>query len=194
MFTEMYPRMVRYASQLMGDGEEARDIVSEVMEQAWKHFDQLDEADRGGWIYTAVRNTCLNRMKHLQVERDNAKALYEATLADVKSNYREHEALLQKAETIARSLPEPTCTILQLCYYEHLTYREVAQQLGISPDAFDRAGKMHRSVFADVVVIACSVETTAAVHQVQSLRRKRTIPLRGGTMHHDQIDNSHVNK
>lgn len=34
MFTEMYPRMVRYASQLMGDGEEARDIVSEVMEQA----------------------------------------------------------------------------------------------------------------------------------------------------------------
>lgn len=134
MFTEMYPRMVRYASQLMGDGEEARDIVSEVMEQAWKHFDQLDEADRGGWIYTAVRNTCLNRMKHLQVERDNAKALYEATLADVKSNYREHEALLQKAETIARSLPEPTCTILRLCYYEHLTYREVAQQLGISPD------------------------------------------------------------
>ena len=60
--------------------------------------------------------------------------LYEATLADVKSNYREHEALLQKAETIARSLPEPTCTILRLCYYEHLTYREVAQQLGISPD------------------------------------------------------------
>ena len=62
MFTEMYPRMVRYASQLMGDGEEARDIVSEVMEQAWKHFDQLDEADRGGWIYTAVRNTCRNRL------------------------------------------------------------------------------------------------------------------------------------
>ena len=113
MFTEMYPRMVRYASQLMGDGEEARDIVSEVMEQAWKHFDQLDEADRGGWIYTAVRNTCLNRMKHLQVERDNAKALYEATQADVKSNYREHEALLQKAETIARSLRNrlaPSCS------------------------------------------------------------------------------------
>ena len=62
------------------------------------------------------------------------KALYEATLADVENNYREHEALLQKAEAIARSLPEPTCTVLRLCYYEHLTYREVARQLGISPD------------------------------------------------------------
>ena len=27
MFTEMYPRMVRYATQLMGDREEARDIA-----------------------------------------------------------------------------------------------------------------------------------------------------------------------
>ena len=104
MFTEMYPRMVRYATQLMGDREEARDIVSEVMEQAWKHFEQLNKNDRGGWIYTAVRNNCLNRLKHLQVEQENVKALYEATLADVENNYREHEALLQKAEAIARSL------------------------------------------------------------------------------------------
>ena len=134
MFTEMYPRMVRYATQLMRNREEARDIVSEVMEQAWKHFEQLNKNDRGGWIYTAVRNNCLNRLKHLQVEQENVKALYEATLADVENNYREHEALLQKAEAIARSLPEPTCTVLRLCYYEHLTYREVARQLGISPD------------------------------------------------------------
>lgn len=134
MFTEMYPRMVRYATQLMGDSEEARDIVSEVMEQTWKHFDRLNKNDRGGWIYTAVRNTCLNRLKHLRVEQENVQALYEVTQTDVDSNYREHEALLQKAEAIARSLPEPTCTVLRLCYYEHLTYREVAQRLGISPD------------------------------------------------------------
>ena len=86
MFTEMYPRMVRSATQLMGDREEAPDIVSEVMEQAWKHFEQLNKNDRGGWIYTAVRNNCLNRLKHLQVEQENVKALYEATLADVESN------------------------------------------------------------------------------------------------------------
>ena len=36
MFTELYPRLVRYATQLLGDGEEARDIVGSVMEQAWK--------------------------------------------------------------------------------------------------------------------------------------------------------------
>ena len=134
MFTELYPRLVRYATQLLGDGEEARDIVGSVMEQAWKQFEKLEPENRGAWLYTAARNACLNRLKHLQVEATNLEALREATRMDVATDYREHERLLQQAESIARNLPEPTCTVLRLCYYEHKTYREVAEQLGISPD------------------------------------------------------------
>ena len=134
MFTELYPRLVRYATQLLGDGEEARDIVGSVMEQAWKQFEKLEPENRGAWLYTAARNACLNRLKHLQVEATNLEALREATRMDVATDYREHERLLQQAESIARNLPEPTCTVLRLCYYEHKTYREAAEQLGISPD------------------------------------------------------------
>lgn len=47
MFTELYPRLVRYATQLLGDGEEARDIVGSVMEQAWKQFEKLEPENRG---------------------------------------------------------------------------------------------------------------------------------------------------
>ena len=64
MFTELYPRLVRYATQLLGDGEEARDIVGSVMEQAWKQFEKLEPENRGAWLYTAARNACLNRLKH----------------------------------------------------------------------------------------------------------------------------------
>jgi RNA polymerase sigma factor (sigma-70 family) len=42
--------------------------------------------------------------------------------------------VLQQAENIARSLPEPTCTILRSCYWEKKTYQQVADELGISPD------------------------------------------------------------
>ena len=47
MFTELYPRLVRYATQLLGDGEEARDIVGSVMEQAWKQFEKLETGKPG---------------------------------------------------------------------------------------------------------------------------------------------------
>lgn len=134
VFVEMYPRLVRYATQLMGNADEAKDIVSEVMEQAWTHFNKLETATRSAWLYAAVRNGCLNRMKHLNVEQQHVDAIIEATRADMDNGYREHEALLQKAETIACNLPEPTCTILRRCYWEKQTYQQVAEQLGISPD------------------------------------------------------------
>ncbi len=94
LFAEMYPRLVRFATTLMSNTEEAKDIVSETMEQAWKEFDQLKENTRSAWLYATV----------------------------------------QQAENIARSLPEPTCTILRSCYWEKKTYQQVADELGISPD------------------------------------------------------------
>ena len=134
LFTEMYPRLVRFATTLMGNTDEAKDIVSETMEQAWKEFDQLEESTRHAWLYTAVRNGCLNRLKHLNVEQQHIDALIAATRAEMNNGYREHEVLLQQAETIARNLPQPTCTILRCCYWEKKTYQQVAKELGISPD------------------------------------------------------------
>lgn len=111
LFAEMYPRLVRFATTLMSNTEEAKDIVSETMEQAWKEFDQLKENTRSAWLYATVRNGCLNRLKHLNVEQQHIDRLIEATRAEMNQGYRAHEALLQQAENIARSLPEPTCII-----------------------------------------------------------------------------------
>lgn len=134
MFMEVHPKLVRFATQLMDDADEAKDMVSEVMEQAWMMFDTLDTSTRNAWLYTSVRNKCLNRLKHLHVEQEHIEAIVEATRADADNGYQAHESLLQQAECIAWSLPEPTCTILRCCYWEKKTYKQVAEQLSISPD------------------------------------------------------------
>ena len=134
LFVEMYPKLVRYATALMTDADEARDIVSDVFERAWQRHAALDEESGQAWLYTAVRNACLNRLKHLKVEQEHIEAVMEATRADMADNYCQHEALLRHAEEIARNLPEPTRSILCLCYWDKQTYRQVAEHLGISPD------------------------------------------------------------
>lgn len=134
LFVEMYPKLVRYAAALMIDEDEARDIVSDVFEQAWKRYDTLNGQTDSAWFYTAVRNACLNRLKHLQVEHEHIEAVIEATRADMADGYRHHEALLRRAEEIANNLPEPTRSILRLCYWDKQTYRQVANHFGISPD------------------------------------------------------------
>ena len=134
LFVEMYPKLVRYAAALMTDTDEARDIVSDVFERAWQRYATLDDENGYAWLYAAVRNACLNRLKHLQVEREHLEAVIEATRADMADNYRQHEVLLRRAEEIAHSLPEPTRSILRMCYWDKQTYRQVAEHLGISPD------------------------------------------------------------
>ena len=134
LFVEMYPKLVRYATALMTDADEARDIVSDVFERAWQRHSTLDEETDHAWLYAAVRNACLNRLKHLKVEQEHLEAVIEATRADMADNYRQHEALLRHAEEIARNLPEPTRSILRLCYWDKQTYSQVAEHLGISPD------------------------------------------------------------
>lgn len=134
LFLEMYPRLVRYAVSLLGDGNEARDVVGDVFEKAWNQFSSLQMETRRSWLYASVRNACLNWLKHQQVEQTNVEALIEATRYDMSTQYEEHERLLQQAEQIARELKEPTCTILRLCYFEHLTYQQAADKLGSSPN------------------------------------------------------------
>ena len=164
LFLAMHPKLIRYATTLMGDADEAKDIVSDVFGKAWQEFDSLSN-EASAWLYTATRNGCLNRLKHLQVEQSHIEAIVLATQADVDNGYWEHEALLQKAEAIARSLPEPTCTILRLCYWEKKTYREVADQLGISPDTV----KKHIS------------------KALQILREEKNARISGGLYHETQV-------
>jgi len=134
LFMDMYPRLVRYAVSFLGDGNDARDLVADVFERAWSQYGALEKERRRSWLYASVRNACLNYLKHLHVEQTNVQALVEVTRYDMLTDYREHEQLLQQAEQIARELKEPTCTILRLCYFEHLTYQQAANRLGISPN------------------------------------------------------------
>ncbi len=59
-------------------------------------------------------------------------------------------------------------------------------------DSLNRAGEKCCAVLADIVVIACSVETTAAVHRVQIKGCQFLVFTGGGTVNHDQTDLSHA--
>ena len=50
MFCEHYPRLVRLAVQLTGDEDDGRDVVSDVMETAWRNFGGIDPARYGTWL------------------------------------------------------------------------------------------------------------------------------------------------
>lgn len=138
LFCKMYPSLVRYAASMVDSGEDAKDIVSEVMGVAWNRFVESDEPVHESWLYASVRNACINCLKHRQVEYHNADSLMEATSFDLKTNYAEHEYMLRIVERVVADLPEPTRSILRCCYWEKKTYRQAAEQMGVSPDTIKK--------------------------------------------------------
>lgn len=134
MFTRHYARLVRYAVQMTGDADEGRDIVADVMERAWRDFRRIDPDNCGAWLYRCTANACLNRLKHLGVERMRVAEAAAVTAVTDDGAYLEHERLLRRVEAVADALEEPGRSIIRLCYYEHNTHRQAAERLGISPE------------------------------------------------------------
>ena len=107
MFLRHYPRLVRLATQFTGDGDEARDIVADVMETAWRRHAGMKECSLGAWLYRCVRNACLNRLRHIKVENCHIADLIEATKAATDDDYLRRERLLTYVEAVAGSTGIP---------------------------------------------------------------------------------------
>ena len=108
LFLSMHPKLIRYATTLMANADEAKDIVSEVFGKAWKEYESLGE-QANAWLYTATRNGCLNRLKHLKVEQAHIEAIVLATQADVDDGYWEHETLLYTSSMLC----SPSTTLIR---------------------------------------------------------------------------------
>ena len=115
--------MLRLALRLLGDEEESRDVVSDV-------FARLAEEQRAqshAYLFTAVRNRCLERVHRLLPIGENVSE--ELQTAEPKD---EMEAMLQFIET---ELTPQTREVVRLRFREQKRYHEIAEQLGISEAA-----------------------------------------------------------
>ena len=133
-FTRHYPRLVRMAVQMTGDKDEGRDIVADVMEQAWCKRASIDTERQEAWLYACVRNACINNIRRRKSKGEAVARLETLARISAHGDGADHERLLQEVEAAAEEMTEPEKTIVRLHYYEHLTYKETAERLGINPE------------------------------------------------------------
>lgn len=135
LFREYYARLCHYAFQFTGDAEQARDVAQESFVSYLAQQEQVSThpAAVRNFLYTSVRNACLNLIRHHKVvekfvQEQTAAAPVEAGAmqAIIRSEVLAavHEAL--------QSLPAECGRIVRLGYIEGLKNRQIAQLLNIS--------------------------------------------------------------
>jgi RNA polymerase sigma-70 factor (family 1) len=136
VFRKYYQSLCNYANSMLKEMDEAEEIVQNLFSGIWEKRADLEiNLSLKSYLYRAVHNHCLNRIKHLKIREEYqqyANTYYESSYESVSQSVMKNE-LDRKIEEAIEKLPEQCRLIFRLSRFEELKYHEIAEQLGISP-------------------------------------------------------------
>lgn len=133
IFREMSPKLCRFALTYVMDVNVAEDIVQDAFLHLLSVISSLPEdTDVCGYLYSSVKNSCLNYYKHLRVEDSHQTKLTEALIYVKTSNYEQNDVLLEQVQRALQCLPEQQKRVLELKIFQGMSYREIAAELQVS--------------------------------------------------------------
>lgn len=135
LFNEHYSRLCSYAYNFLKEKDGSEEIVQEVFFKLWIKRNEITiESSLESYLYRAVRNACLNLIKHINI-REKYKEYNQETIEydeQVDKDPMNASELELKIRASIDLLPEQRKKIFILSRYEQLKYKEIAEQLGIS--------------------------------------------------------------
>ena len=133
LYKQFYVPMVLFASKYISNEEASKDIVQEFfisMLGQKKEFENITALKV--YLYSSVKNSCLNYYKHLQVEDSNRTKLTEALIYLGTLEYEDNSALFEKVQECLQKLPDQQQKVLELKIFRNMSYKEIARELDIS--------------------------------------------------------------
>ena len=131
LFRDFFPPLMAFARKILGDEDDAREVVHQVFINLWEKRSELDlSSSLKSYLFTSVHNRSLNAI------RDRKKFSSEevpdvAGEWDVSAQIESME-LEGKIREAIDSLPEKCREIFELNRFEGLKYAEIAGKLNIS--------------------------------------------------------------
>jgi RNA polymerase sigma-70 factor (ECF subfamily) len=143
LFNDYYRQFVRFAMGYIKDEAKAQDFVSDAFASYWEKVNLLpEETNAPGYILTIVRNNCLNYLQHKKIKQRTAQELtnHAQWVIDTQINTLEacdpdkifSEEIEIIIEKTINKLPERTAQIFKMSRFEHLSHRDIAEELSLT--------------------------------------------------------------
>lgn len=172
VFRKYYQSLCNYANSMLKELDEAEEIVQNLFSGIWEKRTDLEiNVSLKSYLYRAVHNHCLNRIKHLKIREEYqqyADNYYETSYESVNQIVIKNE-LERKIHEAIDKLPEQCRLIFRLSRFEELKYHEIAEQLGISPKTVEnqvgKALKILRTELAEYLpLIILLIDVLISTH------------------------------
>src|SRR5690606_15326894 len=135
VFKTYYRRLCHFAWQLLGDKNMVEDVVQDAFVAYWHYIDEIhdNEVAVKNFLYTTVRNSCMNLFRHAKVIRRYREANQEEAFEESKVMHNIIRAeVMDEVFRVMQTLPEGCKSVFRLGYLEGLTNPEIAKELNVS--------------------------------------------------------------
>lgn len=135
IFRHFYNPLCSYANGLLGDSDEAEDVVQQTLMAVWvKRTDLQINTSFKSYLYRAVHNRSLNKLRHSKVRSgyEADQLAVEPSLSESASSTLAGKELKQHITDVIEKLPEQCRLVFKLSRFEDMKYAEIAGHLDIS--------------------------------------------------------------
>lgn len=134
LFRAFYPALCSYVNRYVGSAAVAEELVQEVFLSVWERRATLDPRSAvEGYLYRIARNRALNHVKHRRVVKNSQDLVIRTHVPPPTPEDHLHAAeFSDAAQTAIDELPPGAKRIFLLSREAGLSYREIAELLGIS--------------------------------------------------------------
>ena len=166
IYRQYYKALCAYASNYAPDVE-CEEIVQDVMMWLWENRQTISsEITLKSLLFTITKNKCLNMIAHLQVRQRVHEHLYEKFATQFEDpDFYLYGELMEKLEQALQKLPEDYRNAFEMNRFDDLTYKEIADKLGVSEKTIayriSQALKILRKELKDYFLIIISFCTFA---------------------------------
>ncbi len=141
VFKAYFPRLMAFIIKFIPDKVEAEDVIQDAFLKLWLKRKEIKEDTFHSYLFTMVRNVCLNHIKHQKVT-SNYKLTLERRIKGEELYYADffsdpfHQTIFNELrgviEGIMNNFPEQTKNVFYLSRFKGMKNTEIAARLNIT--------------------------------------------------------------
>ena len=130
----LYPRLQRVALRMLGNVEDAEDMVQEVYMKLWGRREELpDVQNMEAYCVALTKNMCIDRLRLAEVDRvDVDDVPLSLAAADDVASQLERQDAVEQVKLIIETLPEKQQQVITLRDIRDCTFEEIEEQTGLT--------------------------------------------------------------